>query len=183
MDTERQNKISTLSELLNKTVLKDKFNRSAYHLVAKHSIIFSFWDNIAGKKLSNLSKPYKIKAKKLYIATKSATVSQQITLIKTKLLEKIKTYSKPLGVEIEDIVLNYKNYDELTLSSEIPKDEELIWINKEELDKVKINDEVKTSIKSAIDRINFLDEKQKEKLTDKILDNYRAETVRQNLKN
>ena len=183
MDKERQNKILSLSELLNKTVLKDKLNKAAFSNIAKQTTIFSFWDNIAGKKLSAISKPYKIQGTKLYITTKSPTVSQQISLVKNVILEKTNTYSKPLGITINELVLNYKNYDEITTQKNIPKDEKLIWLTEEELSKIKLDEESKSAIKSAVDKITFLNKEQKERFIQKISNNYRFRIYKENLKN
>ena len=182
MDTERQNKILTIGELLNKTVLGSKLNKTDFSMIAKHSTIFSFWDNIVGKKIANISKPYKISASKIYITAKSPTVSQQIALTKNKIIEKLNTYSKPLGIEIKDIITNYKNYDELTLTDAIPESEQVVWLDNKILDKIELSEEMKLSIQKAINKIKFLDESQKEKLLNKILNNCKATIYRETVK-
>ena len=161
MDFERENKTLTLGELLKKPIIADKLNKNAYAEIAKHSTIFSFWGDIAGKKLSQIAKPYKIKDSKVYITTKSATVSQQILFVKNKLLEKFNTYSKPLGIVIEEIVFKGEN----------------------ELKDIKIDENILKSTKESVEKMNFLNKSQKETLVEKILTGYKAEIYRKNIQN
>ena len=179
----RENKTLTLQELLNNPLIRAKINQDACSKALKQSTIFSFWENIAGKKLAKLSKPYKIKDGKFYITTKSATVSQQILFVKKKLSEKINIYAKPLGIEIKEIVPTYKNYDEITTEKEIPKDEETVFINQNDIKKVEIDTALRESIETSIKKINLLDENQKNLLTKKILDVYKAKKYRKNIQN
>ena len=184
MDKEkRENKTLTLAELLKKPIIKSKIGKNKLSEIAKQSTLFSFWENIAGNKLAKISKPYKIKDNKLYITAKSATVSQQLFFIKKKLLDKINSYSKPIGIEIEDMVLSYKNYDELTTTREIPVDEKMFFINNEQFKKIKLDDDLINSIKNSVNKIEMLNEKQKKELTEKILDNYKADLYRKNIEN
>ena len=181
MDYKRENKTLTLNELLNKNILADKLNKSAFSNAAKHSTIFSFWENIVGKKLANISKPYKISENKLFITTKNSAVSQQIFFIKKQILEKLNTYSKPLNIEINELVVNFKNYDEITNKEEIPEEEKIIWFDKKDLDSVKLDKNDEINIQNAIEKINFIDKNQKEKLIKKIIYNYKAIKLREKI--
>ena len=106
---------------------------------------------------------------------------KQIIFIKKKVLDKTNSFSKPLGIEIRDIVLNYKNYEETTNPKEIPPDEEIIYIKDSELEDIKLPKETMESIKSSVDKISFISDNQKENLTRKILNNYKAKILRNNL--
>ena len=183
LDTERENKTLTLAELLKKPIIRNKINKNTLSQIAKQSTIFSFWEDVAGKKLSKISKPYKISKEKLFISTKSATVSQQILFIKNKILDKLNTYSKPLGIEFKEISVNYKNFEEITAPKEIPQDEKIVFIEKKELENIKIDEKIVSSIKASISKMQALSEEQKNKLQEKIINSYKAEIYRKNIEN
>jgi len=181
LDKERANKTQKLSDILNGTVFSDKLKKTAFSRIAKQSTIFSFWDDIAGKKLSKITKPYQIKYSKLYISAKSPTVNQELSLIKNKLLEKINLYSKPLGIEIKELVLNYKNYDEITKEKNDYIEDKPVEYTLNQIDSVKIDGNFEQLIKTEIDKINFLNQEQKEKLVKKIIQSKKAEILRKNI--
>ena len=85
---ERSNKTYLLCDLLENSVFGEN-QKMFLSKIAKQSTIFSFWDEIVGKKYFSLSKPYKIISSKLYISTKSPVVSQELGLLKSRLLKKI----------------------------------------------------------------------------------------------
>ena len=176
------NKTLSISELMSSTVFGQKA-QEGFETVVKHSTIFSFWGEIVGKKFEKYTKPYAIKNSKIYVSTKSPALIQELTLFKTKILEKIKTYSSPLEIEIKDIVFNYKNFDELTKQEDTSQVEDKpIYLKQEDFKEVKINEENFEEIKKSISKLNFLDENQKEKFIQKVRENEKVKTLNKNSK-
>ena len=97
------NDTSSIGDLIDTSVFCAKKNSKINHVV-KQSTIFSFWKNVVGQKFVKFTKPYNIKYSKLYVSAKSPVVVQELSLYKAKLIEKINSYSKPLGIEIKDII-------------------------------------------------------------------------------
>ena len=107
----KNNKTTSIGELLHNGAFSEFVNKNKLNAIIKHSTIFSFWGNIVGAKFSNITKPYSIKANKIYVSVKSPVIAQELSLYKAKILQKINSYSQPLGLFINDIVFNYKNYN------------------------------------------------------------------------
>ena len=129
-----------------------------------------------GLKFAKYTKPIKIKLSKLYISAKSPVIVQEINLVKEKILKKANTYANPLGFNLKDLVADYKNYKEKT--EEIASDEEINFYNKKSLDDINIKSEYVEEIRQNIDKIKFLSEEQKNKLTEKIINTKKAQIKR-----
>lgn len=170
----KDNKTSTISELLNSKTFKDIMKGDKLAFVMKQSTVFSFWNNIVGSKFVNLTKPYSIKYSKLYVSTKSPVVAQELSLYKNKIIRNINSYSMPLGIEIKDIVFNYKNFTIQAPNAAKTKEDKPEWINNSDLSDIVLDENVERKIKENIDKIKFLNEGQKEKFIEKILTTYKA---------
>lgn len=169
---------NTIGSLLNSTIFAQAQQEGKMGAVMKHSTIFSFWNNIVGAKFANFTKPYAIKGNKIYVTAKSPVIVQELNLYKTKILKNINSYSLPLGIKIVDIIFSYKNY---SVSSPIENnqiEDKPVEISKEALNQVKIDSNLQKEIKKHIEKIDFLNEKQKEKFADKIISTYQAKTIR-----
>lgn len=148
--------------------------------IMKYSTIFSFWDSIVGAKFSKFTKPYAIKYNKLYVSTKSPIIIQELNMYKNKIIKNINSYSLPLGIEIKDIIFNYKNYCATTpetISNQI--EDKPIKITKSQLDKIKLDDNTKNFIKQNVDKISFLNEEQKKNFAKKIEFTYKAKNLQE----
>lgn len=175
----RINKTATIGELLNISRFSDGINSSKIDLITKHSTIFSFWGDIVGKKFTTFVKPVSIKASKLYVSAKSPVIIQELELYKSKLLKKINSYSRPLGIEIKDIVFNYKNFNE----TQNQKDETLVedkplMFDEKLINSIVLDDNTIQKIKESVSKISFLDKEKKEKLLNKIIFSKKAELIR-----
>lgn len=174
------NETKTLSDLLNSTLFSEKPMKEKMNTLIKHSTIFSFWNDVSGKKFASNTIPYAIKSSKLYISAKSPVIIQELTLYKKKLIEKINSYSMPLDIEIKDIVFDYKNYNEIIKqdSNEDLTEDKPIWYDDSKLNNKDESEE--KLIKENIKKIAFLTEEQKEKLTRKAILSLRAKNLRKN---
>ena len=169
----------TISELLNTFTFGENSKGKSFSETIKHSTIFSFWEDIIGKKLAKFSKPIKIKYSKLYVTAKSPTITQELNLIKNKIITKANTYANALGFEIKDIVFDYKNYknSEKTFESD---EEKIEFYNNDNIDQINLDDGFKKEIKNNISKINFLSDKQKDLLIKKIFNTQKAKNKRTN---
>ena len=148
--------------------------------IIKHSTIFSFWDNVVGAKFSKFTRPSAIKFNKLYVSAKSPVIVQELNLYKAKILKNINSYSMPLGIEIKDIIFNYKNYC-ATVPDVLSKtvEDKPVEITHDELNKVSLDKETHDAIKKNVDRIKFLNEEQKENFANKIASTYKAKNLQE----
>ena len=177
----RNSKISAIGELLNNSMFDNIGVKNRMTNVIKHSTIFSFWNDIVGVKFARHTKPYAIKGNKLYISVKSPVIGQELSLYKLRLLKKVNSYSIPLGTKITDIVFNYKNYKPLKTPSSADFREDIpINLDKDYLSAVFLNDEIKKEFREKIDKIEFLNDFQKENLLNKLINAKKANIIQKN---
>ncbi len=167
------NDTSSIGDLIDTSVFCAKKNSKINHVV-KQSTIFSFWKNVVGQKFVKFTKPYNIKYSKLYVSAKSPVVVQELSLYKAKLIEKINSYSKPLGIEIKDIIFNYKNFNATETIAQAGIEDKPIEIEKNKLSEVEVDIETREKIKAKIEKLKFLNPGQKENFIKKILSTYQA---------
>jgi len=172
------NETNTISEILNGFAFSEISKTKSMDYLIKQSTIFSFWEEIVGFKFAKISKPFSIKNKKLMVSAKSPIVIQEMTMLKTKILTKLNSFSKPLGFEIKDIIFDYKNYNNYEIEKENSIEDIPIWYNDEILENIQINEDRKNILKEKITRINFLSETQKEKLLSKLINVEKAKIKR-----
>ncbi len=175
----RDSKTQTLSELIHSSVFSQKDAKNKINAVIKHSTIFSFWESIVGAKFSKFTKPYSIKYNKLYVSAKSPIIVQELNLYKRNILNKVNSYSRPLGIEITDIIFNYKNYCAQNPIQHLAVEDTPVWFEKSDIEQVKLDENKKEAISKNIDKINFLSDEQKERLTGKILENEQAKVLQE----
>ena len=173
------NDTSSIGDLINSSVFGEKKDRKINYVV-KQSTIFSFWANVVGQKFTNFTKPYNIKYSKLYVSVKSPVIVQELSLYKSKLIEKINSYSKPLGIEIKDIIFNYKNFSATQTITEKGIEDKPIEIDKSRIEEVVVDSAIEEKIKAKIDKLKFLNEKQKENFIKKILSTYQVKAFQEN---
>ncbi len=172
-------KEQTISELLNSSVFGENISKEKMNIMIKHSTIFSFWNDICGKRFSLLSKPYAIKSSVIYISTKSSVVANELNLYKKKLIEKINSYSMPLGVEIKDIYFNYKNFNDNNNKEEDFIEDKPIHLTNKTVSDAKISETEEKMITECIEKINFLSDEQKNNFLKKIIQSNKAKSLRE----
>lgn len=176
IEENRENATLGLGKLINKIVFAANNGRKDDFI--KHMTIFSCWKDIVGKRFCEFSRPYSIKYSKLYVSAKSPVIVQELSLLKKKLIEKANMYSKPLGIEIKDIVFDYKKF-------EIEKKDEIIgveaqYFSTDSLKDIKIDSSFEKSIEESLNKLSFLDEKRKNNLKNQIINTQKAKIKRQN---
>lgn len=169
----------TIGDLIENSVFSEMKDRKMGSVV-KHSTIFSFWDDVVGSKFAKFTRPYALKGNKLYVSAKSPVIVQELTLYKNKLIQKANSYSKPLGIELTDIIFNYKNFAAQAPSGLTGVEDKPVEIYKHQLDSVEVDNQTKEQIQKNINKIKFLNQEQKEKLTTKIISTYQAKVFQDN---
>ncbi len=169
----------SIGDLIETSVFKD-FKGGKMGSVVKRSTIFSFWDDVVGAKFAKYTRPYAIKGSKLYISAKSPVIVQELTLYKTKLLKKVNSYSKPLGIEISDVIFNYKNFAVQNPINFSGIEDKPVKISEKQLSNVEIDENIKNHIQKNIEKIKFLNNEQKEKFASKIISTYQAKILQDN---
>lgn len=178
----KDNKTQTIAQLLKSDAFSKAMGKNKLNSIVKHSTIFSFWTNIVGAKFANITKPYAIKGQKLYVSARSPVIIQELSLYKNKILIKLNSYSKPLGIEIDDIIFSYKNFCASTPSTLNGKEDKPVWFKGEELQNIEVSDETKEKIAQNIEKIKFLNKNQKQNLISKIITNEKAKIMQQEYK-
>lgn len=166
------NEFSTISDVLNGGVFDKLKGARAF----KYSAIFSFWPQIVGSKFKDCSKPYSLKGSKMYVTCQNSYVLQELSMYKKMLIEKLKVYCEPLEVKVEDIVFDYKNWQQDSVIESV--DDFAKIYSDVELEKIEIDKSAYTEVFSNIDESPYLNEEQKQKFKDRIIKLERAKTLR-----
>lgn len=133
----------------------------------KEMIIMNYWHEIARGPAGKNSKPYNItRGKKgliLYVAAKSATVAQELTMLKMVLLDKLNMLASQVGLTINDIVVSPKYWEETCNNHEIyPVQQDQPQRSKElnnvDIDSIALTDEQKKLIEASLQPLNIDDE-------------------------
>ena len=176
----KHNPTTHIGELISKTAFGEMTKNNKMGAVIKHSTIFSFWDSIVGAKFAKFTKPYSIKYNKVYVSAKSPVIVQELNLYKARILKNINSYSMPLGIEISDIIFNYKNYCSTTPETLINQTEDKpVEISKNQLESIELDKKTKEQIKSNVDKIKFLNDEQKINFARKIESTYKAKNFQE----
>lgn len=153
------------------------FDSKKAQIALKHSTIFSFWGQIVGKKFINSSKPMSIRNFKLYVSCENSFVVQELMMYKKVLLKKLLPYSSALGVEISDILFEYKNWNPNREMFQAGDDFPEFYSN-DELSKVNIDLKAFEHVFKNIENSTYLNEEQKEKFKNKIIKLQQAKKMR-----
>ncbi len=79
-----------------------------------------FWVDIAGVKLSQISRVYDVlKDDIIVVICKDSFIANELYLKKDKLLKEMKEKSKELGINIKDMKFNYKKWKDRNNEQEI----------------------------------------------------------------
>lgn len=140
----------------------------------KKASVFKFWSKVVGKKFEKYSRPESITPSNvLMIACANAAVSSELMMFKPEILKKINTYSKPLGVIIEDINFSHKIWrTQISTEQKVyqePKNPYKKDLTGFDPDKVELNPDDVEAIKKSVDNNKFATEEQRKKMFDAII--------------
>ena len=137
----------------------------------KELMIMNYWPEIAKGEIGKDSKPYSItKGKKgltLNIATKSSMVTQELSLVKMALLDKVNRLSMQIGLQVNDIVFSTKYWEEREESSltgyTLEEKKKSSYFDIEKIRKIELTEGQKRQIDIALSDIR-LEKEDKERL-------------------
>ncbi|MBQ6516260.1 DUF721 domain-containing protein [bacterium] len=96
----------TTSEIIETMLEESEIKRTV-----KRATLYSFWDKIVPQKFKDKSKPYGMIGKNVMsIACENHIIAQELTLIKSDLIEKFKPYSKSLKIKVTDFKFDPKKW-------------------------------------------------------------------------
>lgn len=160
----RYSEFSSLDSVMSSVLMNPKLRQGM-----KKSSVFKFWPKVVGKKFEKYSRAEALNSNNiLTVACANAAVSSELTMFKDEILKKINQYSRPLGIEIEDINFSHKIWKKPVVEDAQPVQEaknpykrDLTGFNPEavELD----SDEVE-AIRKSVSNNKFATEEQREKM-------------------
>ncbi len=171
---EKSNKTETIGNLINESVFAQMIKKDKFNCAIKCATIFSFWEEIVGKKFSKCTKPYAIKKNKMFIKVESPVIAQELSFNKEKLIQKINSYSMPLDINIKEIMFDYKNFYSDENKEKKEENDSVIYFDTKKIDETKFSEKTEESIKKSVDNITFLDETQKKIFVKKIVNTFKA---------
>ena len=93
-----------ISSLINNDTMLQKAMR--------RSTLYKFWSKVVGKPFDEKSKPHgMIGGTTMVVACENSAVVQELTLRKRQIIKKFAPYIKALKIEIKDIVLDAKKWE------------------------------------------------------------------------
>ena len=96
-----------------------KFNYEASSAIKKEEFLSS-WEDIVGKKISKFSKLLEISDDNIAtVVCADSFVANELFYEKDKILAIMIEKAEKLGIEIKDVIFNYKRWKELTNEEEI----------------------------------------------------------------
>lgn len=92
-------------------ILETMLEESEIKRTVKRATLYSFWNKIVPSKFKDKSKPYGMIGKNVMsIACENHIIAQELTLIKSDLIEKFKPYSKSLKISVKDLKFDPKKW-------------------------------------------------------------------------
>jgi len=135
----------------------------------KISSAAKFWPNIVGPRFEKTSKIYSIQESRgfdtVLVAVNSSAVAQELTFYKKDILVKLRKLGENFGFNIKEINFSTKYWKE----EEKQKIKEDKQFSEEELDQIKIPENVIYSIKTSLEEKSLLAEEQKERVFNTII--------------
>lgn len=99
-------KFQYIDELISQFAERKEFKRAI-----RRSMLFKFWDKVAGEKFSKYSKPYSMmKGNIMVIACETPAVAQELMFRKNELLTKLKPYTESLKINVTDLKFDSKKW-------------------------------------------------------------------------
>lgn len=150
------------------------------------------WPKIVGPKFQNSSKVVYIQTRLgvdiLIVAVSSSAVAQELSFFKADIIKKIKIVAKDFNYNIKEIIFNPKLWEEIKKENKTnlkQENEQKFYkieksFSEEELNNIKLSQEVVEEIKNSLDEQNFYSEELKEKLFKTIIKDLKTQEWRKN---
>lgn len=155
-------------------ILSDVAKKSGMDFGVSQMALFNVWPSIVGNRFKNTSKAIKISGKTLTVATKSPSITQELSMFKAEILEKIEKTAKNLNIKVSEINFNHKIWAEIGKKYNEAKQEEqkikyLPAPSTSDIEDVEVPDSIIQEIEQSISK-GFDDELQNKMFTTMIND-------------
>lgn len=144
--------------------------------------LFSLWPEVVGVRFKKNTKAIKINGKVLTVATKSSTVTQELSMFKADILKKLETMTKNLDIKIEEIIFNNKIWNEVTQKAEKTQEVEyrryLPAPTDFDIEQIEIPQNIQADIEKSFINTQNLSEEIKEKITKTIINDIKRQIWR-----
>lgn len=135
--------------------------------------LLNLWSEVVGSRFKKNTKAIKINGKILTIATKSSTVTQELSMFKADIIKKFDAMTKNLNIKIEDIIFNHKIWSEV--NKEAVKKEEIQYRrylpapSDFDIEQIEIPQNIKEDIEKSFENTQNLTEEVKQKIVQTII--------------
>jgi len=130
---------------------------------------FALWKQACGKKFENNSRAHEFKNGILTVACQNSFVAQELSMYKRELIKRINQLTLNMKIEVKDIIFSYKIWEnQKTLQTGAQEPE--ITINHEDYQDVELEPQEIEKIRTSVMQIKFIDEKKRESLMGRIID-------------
>ncbi|MEI8377031.1 MAG: DUF721 domain-containing protein [bacterium] len=163
-------------------VLSSVAKQSGMNFGISQIALFSLWAEVVGVRFKKNTKAIKINGKTLTIATKSSTVTQELSMFKADILKKLENMTKNLDIKIDDIIFNHKIWNEINKASEKTEDVQyrkyLPAPSDFEVEQIEIPQNIKEDIEKSFENTQNLSEEIKQKIVKTIINDIKRQIWR-----
>ena len=163
-------------------ILSNVAQKSGMNFGISQIALFNLWPEVVGTRFQKNTKAIKINGKVLTIATKSSTVTQELSMFKVDILKKLEIMTKNLGIKIEEIIFNHKIWNEVNQKAEKKEESHyrryLPAPTDFDIDQIEIPQNIKTEIEQSFENTHNLSEEMKEKITKTIVNDIKRQIWR-----
>ena len=149
-------------------VLMAVAKKSGLEAGISQTVLFNLWTEAVGSRFRKNTKPVKIHNKTLTIATKSPSVTQELSMFKADIMKKLDVLTKNLDIKIKEIIFNHKVWDEIHQNSgtkeEISYRKYLPAPSDADLAKIELPQNLKEEIEKSFEKTENLSEEIKQKI-------------------
>ena len=163
-------------------VLSSVAKQSGMNFGISQIALFSLWAEVVGVRFKKNTKAIKINGKTLTIATKSSTVTQELSMFKADILKKLENMTKNLDIKIDEIIFNHKIWNEINKASEKTEETQyrkyLPAPSDFEVEQIEIPQNIKEEIEKSFKNTQNLSEDVKEKIVKTVINDIKRQIWR-----
>lgn len=149
-------------------VLMNVAKQSGLDAGISQTVLFNLWSETVGNRFKKTTKAVKIHNKILTVATKSPSVTQELSMFKMDILKKLDVLTQNLDIKIKEIIFNHKIWDEINKNNEEIKEfsyrKYLPAPSDADLAKIELPQKMKEEIENSFVNTQNLPEEVKQKI-------------------
>lgn len=163
-------------------ILSGVAKQAGVNLGISQIALFQLWPEVVGVRFKKNTKAIKVNGKILTVATKSPTVTQELSMFKADILKKLDTMTKNLDIKIEEIIFNHKIWNEINQKAEAKQEVQyrryLPAPTDFDIEQIEIPQNIKTDIEKSFEHTHNLSEEMKEKIITTIVNDIKRQIWR-----